>query len=409
MKAGFNKRDGASVIVAFLTLVPFLATIFLGFGRQFPLIVVVVAGVGMIASGYALAWGTESLQFVVSQVLALAFLATLQVLPEYATDVVLSYNGAFDPTQLHFATASMTGANRLLLGIGWPAVFFLSYFSSRAKKRDSPMYLQLERTQTLEILFLGVSTLYSFVIIAKGTLDLLDAGVLFGIFGLYLYVATRIPPIEKRRMEEMEGVALAVGRTQGWRKYLMVLSFLAMGAFMTSFGAQPFVGSLLEIGASLRVDQYLLIQWVAPFLTEFPETITAFYWAAKSSHAPIAIGNLVSSKLNQWTLLVGTIPVVYNVALNAFRSIILTQLQLHELLLTASQSLYGVVCLLDLRLSMRESVLLLGMFLLQFFLPPVRLEVSVAYILLAVLELLGTYKNAVIFHEAREFLLEYLH
>ncbi|HLQ21018.1 MAG TPA: hypothetical protein VK127_01795, partial [Nitrososphaerales archaeon] len=59
---------------------PFVATVVFGFGRDSALIVVVVTGLGMAAASFELAWGTESLQFVVSQVLALAVLATLQVL-----------------------------------------------------------------------------------------------------------------------------------------------------------------------------------------------------------------------------------------------------------------------------------------------------------------------------------------
>ncbi len=405
---GFSRRDRAYIFLAFLTLVPFFATIFLGLGRNSVVVVALVAGIGMVAASFTLAWGTESLQFIVSQVLALAILATVQVLPEYSVDAVLAYNGALDPIQLHFATASMTGANRLLLGLGWPAVFFVSQLASR-KKPSLRGYLQLEKTQALEILFLGISTLYSFFIIVKGTLDVIDAAVLIGMFVAYLYLAAHIPPLEKERVEEMEGPALAIGRMRGVRKFMVILSFIGVGTFMTFFGAQPFVSSLLQIGAALRVDQYLLIQWVAPFLTELPETVTVFYWAAKSSHGPMAIGNLVSSKLNQWTVLVGTIPLLYNLALARFQSIVLTQLQSSELLLTATQSIFGVICLLDLHLSLREALLILGLFLLQFFVPPVRIEVSAAYIALSAVELLLMRNRMVIFQEVRGIISEYVH
>ncbi|TLY00346.1 MAG: hypothetical protein E6K95_08490 [Thaumarchaeota archaeon] len=165
-----KRRERVSITLALLTLVPFVATVVFGIGRDSALIVVIVTGLGMAAASFELAWGTESLQFVVSQVLALAVLATLQVLPEYSVDAALAYNGAFDATQLHFATASMTGANRLLLGAGWPLVFFVSYLASRGENPNAGKYLQLELAQALEVLFLGISTLYSFLIVAKGTL-----------------------------------------------------------------------------------------------------------------------------------------------------------------------------------------------------------------------------------------------
>ncbi|HLQ03933.1 MAG TPA: hypothetical protein VK114_03955 [Nitrososphaerales archaeon] len=407
--AGLRTRERVSLALALLTLVPFVATVVFGFGRDSAALVVVVTGLGMAAASFELAWGTESLQFVVSQVLALAVLATLQVLPEYSIDAALAYNGASDPTQLHFATASMTGANRLLLGAGWPVVFFVSYLASRRENPKAGSYLQLEREQALEVLFLGISTLYSFLIVAKGTLDLLDAAVLILIFASYVYIAARIPPLEKERLEEVGGVALAVGRIRRSRKYLVILSFIAVGGFVTILGAEPFVGGLIEIGGALGVSQYLLIQWLAPFLTEFPETITVLYWAAKSSRGSLAIGNLISSKLNQWTLLVGTIPIVYNVALARFQSIALTQLQVSELFLTASQSIYGFVCLIDLRLSSREALSLIALFLVQFFVPPLRLEVSAAYLLLTAIELFLTRGRIAIFREVGEILREYVH
>ena len=407
--SGLKWRERVSISLALLTLAPFVATVVFGFGRDSALVVVVVTGLGMAAASFELAWGTESLQFVVSQVLALAVLATLQVLPEYSIDAALAYNGASDPTQLHFATASMTGANRLLLGAGWPVVFFVSYLASRRENPKAGSYLQLDRAQALEVLFLGISTLYSFLIIAKGTLDILDAAALILVFASYVYIAARIPPLAKERLEEMSGVALAVGRMRLSRRYGVILSLVAVGGLVTILGAQPFVGGLIEIGGALGISQYLLIQWLAPFLTEFPETVTVLYWAARSNRGSLAMGNLISSKLNQWTLLVGTIPIVYNVALARFQSIALTQLQLSELVLTASQSIYGVVCLLDLQLSSREAISLLALFLVQFFIPPLRLEVSAVYLLLAFVELLLTRGRIVIFRQVGEILREYLH
>ncbi|MBI3022255.1 MAG: hypothetical protein HYY68_00845, partial [Thaumarchaeota archaeon] len=134
----------------------------------------------------------------------------------------------------------------------------------------------------------------------------------------------------------------------------------------------------------------LLIQWLAPFLTEFPEGITVAYWATKTRLAPLAIANLVSSKVNQWTLLFGTIPVAYTLALASFQPIMLTSLQVDEILITAAQSLYGAICLFDLKFDIRNGSVLLGLFLVQFFIPPLRVEVTVAYLLLSAYELYKT-------------------
>lgn len=49
--------------------------------------------------------------------------------------------------------------------------------------------------------------------------------------------------------------------------------------FILYFGADPFVDSVLEVAREIGVSEFFLIQWAAPFLSEFPESLTAFLWA----------------------------------------------------------------------------------------------------------------------------------
>ncbi|HKT22549.1 MAG TPA: hypothetical protein VJR06_08080, partial [Nitrososphaerales archaeon] len=146
MLSTFTRRDRVQVLVLLLCLVPFVANVFLGVAAKDPWAVVVSTGLAIGSAGFALAWGTESLQFIVSQVLALAVLAVVNVLPEYSVEVVLAYKGATDSTILHYATASMTGANRLLLGLGWPVVFVVNHLASRRAGRPAGA-LVLEKSQ----------------------------------------------------------------------------------------------------------------------------------------------------------------------------------------------------------------------------------------------------------------------
>jgi cation:H+ antiporter len=384
--AGFSGTDKLQTGLLLLTFAPFAATIFLGYGRGDSAIVAAATGLAIASAGFALAWGTESLQFVVSQVMALAILAVVQVIPEYSVEVVLAYRGASNLTILQYATAAMTGANRLLLGLGWPVVFVLSYLAS--KRNGGPISeLELEPQQSIEVFFLGLATLYSFVVVARGTLGVGDAAVLLSVFAAYLFIAKRMPPQGEERMGELEGPARAVASLRGARKALASAFFVAIGGIVIAFGSEPFVNSFLTVAASLNLNQYLLIQWLTPVLTELPEAVTVFYWAARTGKGALALANLISSKLNQWTVLVSTIPVVYAVALGGLQGIPLTQLQTNELLLTASQSLFGFACLIDLRLSWREALILLTLFSVQFLIPPVRVEVSALYVILAAVEL----------------------
>lgn len=385
----FTSGDRLQVAVLLLCMAPFAATVFFGVASGDPAVVVVATGLAIASAGFSLAWGTESLQFLVSQALALAVLAVVNVLPEYSVEVVLAYRGATDPTLLHYATAAMTGANRLLLGLGWPAVYALSAFANRRSGVRAGDLL-LEKLQSVEILFLGLASVYTFVIVLRGSLGAVDAVVLLLIFAAYVYIAKKLPARDEALTAELEGPALAVAGLKGRTRALAMGFFIAVGAVAIAFGSQPFVSSFLALSSSLNLGQgaeYLLIQWVTPVLTELPEAVTVFYWAAKTGKGPLALASLISSKLNQWTLLVATIPIVYSVALGGFSTIALTPLQTSEILLTASQSLYGFVCLVDLRLTKYDVGALFTLFMVQFVVPGLRFEVSVLYLVLSAVEL----------------------
>ena len=72
-------------------------------------------------------------------------------------------------------------------------------------------------------------------------------------------------------------------------------------------------------------------------------------WAAMVSAAVMGLGNLLSSKLNQWTLLIATIPIAYSLGAGHIQTMHFTAEVRNEILLTAAQSLFGTVLLLRLR------------------------------------------------------------
>jgi cation:H+ antiporter len=53
-----------------------------------------------------------------------------------------------------------------------------------------------------------------------------------------------------------------------------------------------------------------LIQWVAPLASESPEFLIAILFALRG-RGSVGIGALISSKVNQWTLLIGTPPLAF--------------------------------------------------------------------------------------------------
>ena len=129
--------------------------------------------------------------------------------------------------------------------------------------------------------------------------------------------------------------------------------------------AEHFAETLVETGGQLGVDRFLLVQWVAPLASESPELIVACLYAArlKASHS---LGTLLSSKVNQWTLLVGTLPIVFALSVGGTSGLPLDGHQRLELLITATQSLFAVSILVNLGLTVSGAVTLFVLFALQF-------------------------------------------
>ena len=87
----------------------------------------------ILLSAFLVAWGAEAAQFLISQGLALAILAWLQTLPEFAVEAVIAWEAGRNPERSHLAIANLTGAIRLLLGLGWPMIYYVFAFSGRRR------------------------------------------------------------------------------------------------------------------------------------------------------------------------------------------------------------------------------------------------------------------------------------
>jgi len=122
----------------------------------------------------------------------------------------------------------------------------------------------------------------------------------------------------------------------------------------------------------------------------------------------MAIGNMVSSKVNQWTLLIGTIPLIYSASVGHLAFIPLSNLQVEEILLTAAQSAFGCVALVKLRFNWKEATILFSFWFAQFLFPQIRIEVTVAYLVLTVIWL-AYYRNQItIFGQFKRNMVEHV-
>ncbi len=314
------------------------------------------SGTAIFAAAFLLSWASELAQLDISRGLAIAVLAVIAVLPEYAVDLYLAWEAARDPAYVGYATANMTGANRLLIGVGWASLVFIVWGRSRGMKRE----IALVPSQANELKYLFIATVYAFLIPIKGSLSIQDSVVLLAIFGLYVRTLLR-QPVEEPHL--IGPAAMIAQLDTGARRAVTAAMFLypATGIY---FAAEPFAESLIALGGSLGIPQYLLIQWIAPLASESPEFIIAILFVVRGA-ATAGLGMLLSSKVNQWTLLVGALPLAYGLSLGAPEAMPLTGVQVKEIFLTAAQSMFALVVLASFSLSLREATILLVLFLAQ--------------------------------------------
>jgi cation:H+ antiporter len=354
-----RKRDVFAFVAAGALPVPWaVAQAFGGLGLPQEAIAC-LSGIAILGGAFVLSWAMELAERDVPQSLAILVLALVSVLPEYAVDLHFAIRAGEDPSYAPYAVANMTGANRLLIGLGWPLVVWI------ACRRNRTHTLQIHSHQRLEIRYLLLATIYSLFIPLEGHIDLMDAAVLFLLFGLYVAKATKSEAAEV----ELVGPAALLDREFGdLGRRLWAVGLFVFAAYAIFVSAEPFAESLVHVGKNRHVDEFLLVQWVAPLASESPEFLIAILFALRL-RGSVGMAALISSKVNQWTLLVGAIPIAFCLSSGTWRGLPLDARQTEELWLTSAQSLLATLLIADLRFGRREALLLAGLFFGQLVFP----------------------------------------
>ena len=337
----------------------------------------VVFGLAIVGAAFLLSWAAEVAQLDISAGLAIAVLAFIAVLPEYAVDLVFAVKGgnSFEQTgrdclpigggtesPCSLALANMTGANRLLIGVGWTMVIFVAWW--RWRQRGEPQRgkeVTLSRNHSVELSYLAVATMYSLTLPFKRSITLLDAAILVTIFVLYTIRVSKAPPEEPH----LVGPARWIGTFTVPGRRVAVVSLFLFAATVILMCAEHFADALVGTGESLGVSEFLLVQWLAPLASEAPELLVAGLYAWRLN-TNAGLGTLVSSKVNQWTLLVGTLPIAFALASGSLHGLPIVGQQREELLLTAAQSVFALAILVNRSMSVREAWTLFGLFIIQF-------------------------------------------
>ncbi|MSQ22386.1 MAG: sodium:calcium antiporter [Dehalococcoidia bacterium] len=333
----------------------------------YPLLGSFIFGAGIVGAAFLLAWGAEVAQLDISQALALAVVALVAVLPEYAVDGYLAWQAGADPASEYvaYATANMTGGNRLIVGAGWPLVVLLFWL-----KRREPV--ALGRDVSTDLVLLVVGALFSLSMVFTGSIALWHTALLFPLFGIYAWVSSRA---EQHEPELVGPPAAIAAQGAGKRRVAVALMFLfAVGVILLS--TELFAEGLIDTGKEFGIDEFMLIQWLAPLASESPEMLVAGYFAVRGNPGA-ALFMLISATVNQWSLLIGSLPIAYSLSYGAPVALPLTRgpaiellgyvmhRQQVELLLTMAQTIFAVVLVLRLRVSWQGMAVLLGLFLGQ--------------------------------------------
>ncbi|MCX6622850.1 MAG: hypothetical protein NTY38_17645, partial [Acidobacteria bacterium] len=206
------------------------------------------AAPAVLAAAMLIAWAAESAQFFIAQGFALAILAWLQTLPEFAVEAVLAWK-----QQVPLLLANLTGALRLLTGLGWPMIYFVAAFFYKRRHGRPMKRIHLADEHCVEVVGLLAPLVYMTWVWWKSSLNVFDAVVLILIYAAYLMVLSRMPAQDEEGIEDLELIPRTIVQARPVPRVLAIIGLFVAGGALIYFMAEPFLGSLLAISAMLGV------------------------------------------------------------------------------------------------------------------------------------------------------------
>jgi len=211
-------------------------------------------------------------------------LAWLQTLPEFAVeaDIRLERGAAYGGLQRLAVTANFTGSIRLLMGFR-DADRLLHPRVDEPEEHDGGEGDQPRSFPLVEIvsLFPPRSTSSSSSTAAGWTCS--TSVVLLGFYVMYMFLLLRMPP-RRRRVDRRAAVPGPGGAPPRQARARDRRGLHLHRRRRHSLPLRPpFVNSLQSLAALVASPGYFFIQWIAPFMSEFPEKVSAYGWAMKEA------------------------------------------------------------------------------------------------------------------------------
>lgn len=373
----------------------------------------------IIFAAVLIGYGADMLEMVLPGGVAIAIVALLQISPEFFVEWATVKRAAleplfmtkidilyypfmlyrvvpFEPSFTHNAMANLYGANKLLVGFGPPLVFFVYYFFSHTRKEN---YIEFHKIKSYSIFVMLFAILYNFIMYLKNSLmwyDSIFLIIIYIISVVYIgkmeikYEKTHSSETADKENEENESFFMRflkrisknkAGIVIAFNVYAIAFAFLVFGGGLLVHYSETFLEVLLEASVLAGIPTFFFIGYVAPFMSEFPEKLVAIGFAMKGEEDTAMI-NFLSSILSQLTLLTAMVPLVYSFYRGELTGIVFDHVQSQELLLVVAMVLFSLMMFFDLKFTIRETIMALGLFLWQFMFPDSRELITKIYFVL---------------------------
>src|ERR1019366_3731481 len=137
--------------------------------------------------------------------------------------------------QVPLLMAGLTGALRLLTGLGWPMIYVVAAVCHRRRHKKPLGHIQLEDEHAIEVMGLLVPLLYAIFIWWKGSLNLFDAAVLILIYTAYLVVLGKMPPQEAEAVEDLEVIPRSIVKARRPVRVALIVGLFVVGGLVIFF------------------------------------------------------------------------------------------------------------------------------------------------------------------------------
>ena len=149
----------------------------------------ILYGFSIFSAALIISWAAESSERDISGSFVIAIIALIAVLPEYAIETVLAYtagqsyklNNFVFTNRVGYVSANVTGANRLLAGLGWPLIMLINMLKNN-------QLLNIKNNNKLELLVLGIGAISMIIASIIKFQPIFISFILIIIYLIYLFI-----------------------------------------------------------------------------------------------------------------------------------------------------------------------------------------------------------------------------